>query len=237
MSYKILFSSLLLTALSMQTAYADQSITLGVKLLGTGWQGDNGAVSSSFNSDEGGQLAFSASYLQDKFYAGISLQNGEYKFSGAAPDQFTPSGRNSTSNVDIEHREIDLLVGYYFWQQVSLFADIKGVSNTWSNDNYKQNFGGLGFGASGYLALNNDWTGFGSIGFVGRGDIKDDNDVKVGDGTSSALEVGAIYRIDPNNTINLGLKFRNYRFEYLDNTTQDYSINALFFGYNHSFTL
>ena len=233
---KIFIYSLLTTALCMQNAFSDQRITLGAKLLGAGWQGDNGAGSSSFNSDEGGQLAFSASYTQNKFYAGISLQGGDYTFSGIAPDQFTQSGRNSSSNVEIEHQELDLLAGYYFWEKISLFVDIKGVSNTWSNDSYKQDFSGLGVGVSGYFPINTNWTGFGTLGFVGNGDVKDSSKAKVGEGRSGALELGATYRLKENSTINVGLKFRNYHFEYLDSTSQTYSINALFVGYNHVFT-
>jgi hypothetical protein len=232
---KLIICGFISTALWMHTAAADERITLGVKLLGAGWSGDNGGVSSSFDSNEGGQLAFSASYTLENFYAGISLQNGKYKFDGSAPDQFTPSARVSSSNVEIEQRELDLLAGYYFWETVSLFVDIKGVSNTWSSSSYKQNFGGLGFGASGYMPINASWTGYGSVGFVGRGEIKDENKVKVGDGSSGALEIGAVYRMTPSSSINMGLKFRNYKLEYLTNTTQDYSINALFVGYNHEF--
>lgn len=234
---KLLICSLIATALCTQAAVADERITLGVKLLGTGWSGDNGGVSSSFKSDEGGQLAFSASYSLEKFYAGISLQSGNYKFDGTAPDQFTPAARVGSSNVEIEQRELDLLAGYYFWETVSLFVDIKGVSNTWSSSSYKQNFGGVGFGASGYMPINASWIGYGSVGFVGRGEIKDEDKVKVGDGTSGALELGAVYRMAPASTLNMGVKFRNYRLEYLNNTTQDYSINALFVGYNHEFAL
>ena len=206
-------------------------------MLGTGWEGDNGSVSSSFASSKGGQLAFTAAYAVDKFYVGINLQNGQYQFDNTAPDQFTPGARISSSNVEIQQQELDLLAGYYFWESVSLFLDLKGVSNTWSSTNYKQNFGGLGLGATAHLPLNTDWTGFGSLGFVGRGEVKDDNKVKVGEGSSGALELGAIYRLADNSTLNMGIKFRNYRFDYLDNTTQDYSVNALFVGYNHVFSM
>lgn len=233
---KLLAYIFILFAFCMQNVSAGERITLGVKLLGAGWQGDNGSVSSSYNSDEGGQLGFSASYLVDKFYTGISLQKGNYNFSGTAPDQFTQGGRVSSSNVEIEHEEFDLLAGYYFWQKVSLFLDLKGVTNAWSNDGYEQNFGGLGFGGSTYITFNNKWTGFSSAGFVANGDIKDANKVKVGEGRSGAIDFVAIYRLAQNSTINMGLKFRNYRFEYLDATKQDYSINALFVGYNHSFS-
>lgn len=235
MSNKVIFfASLMSVILCSQSVSAEQRLTLGAKLLGAGWQGDNAAVSNSFNSDEGGQVAFSAAYSVDKFYTAINLQSGNYKFTGAAPDKFTPGGRITNSNVEIKQQEIDLLAGYYFWKHVSLFLDLKAVSNTWSNDSYKQNFGGLGIGASAYYPLNEKWTWFGSAGLVGGGEIKNDSKVKVGDGRSGALEVGAIYRIKKNQSLNIGLKFRNYSFEYLDNTGQDYTVNALFIGYNHS---
>lgn len=228
---------LLLMTLSVSSSFAEQRITLGAKLLGAGWQGDNGAVSGTFNSDKGGQLAFSLAYSEDKFYSAINLQNGNYTFDSNAPDKFTPTGRISNFNVEIQQQELDLIVGYYFWKNISLFADIKAVTNTWSNDSYKQTFSGLGFGATAYLPFNEQWTWFGSAGFVGQGEIKDDNKDKVGDGRSSALELAAIYRLTDVSSINFGLKFRNYRFEYLNNSTQDYSVNALFIGYNHGFEI
>jgi len=237
MNFKKRLFILLVNIFVLTPANADQHITIGAKLLGAGWQGDNGSVAGSFNSDEGGQLAFSAAYSQDKFYTALSLQSGDYKFKGTAPDQFTQSGRVSVSNTSIEHREFDLLAGYYFWDHVSLFVDLKNVNNVWANNNYEQDFSGLGFGVTGFIPLKGDFTLFGSAGFVGRGDIKDSSDVKVGKGSSGALEVGAVYQLAQNGSLNFGLRFRSYNFEYLDNTKQDYSINALFVGYNHSFTL
>lgn len=234
---KTLIYSLLFASLVSSNAFANERINLGAKLLFAGWQGDNGGLSSSFNSDEGAQIAFSASYSLDKFYTGISLQSGKYNFSGTAPDQFTLSGRTSSSNTDIEHREIDLIAGYYFLKNVSFFIDLKGVNNTWTDNNYKQSFGGLGFGVSSFLPVSKSLTLFGSAGFVGRADIKDNNKQKVGDGTSGALEFGAVLKLSAQNTINAGLKFRTYNFKYLDDSSQTYSINGLFIGYNHGFEL
>jgi len=237
MNFKKCLFILLANIIVVTSANASQRITLGAKLLGAGWQGDNGSVGGSFNSDEGGQLALSAAYSQDKFYTALSLQSGDYKFKGTAPDQFTQSGRVSVSNTSIEHREFDLLAGYYFWDQISLFVDLKNVNNVWDNNKYEQDFSGLGFGGTGFIPLKGDFTLFGSAGFVGKGDIKDSSGVKVGEGSSSALEIGGVYKLAQNGSLNFGLRFRSYNFEYLDGTKQDYTINALFVGYNHNFTL
>lgn len=220
-----------------QIAFADEKISLGVKLLGAGWSGDNGSGANEFDSDNGGQVAFSIAYSVDKFYAGLNLQGGKYKFTNIAPDQFNTTGRLPVGSATVDQNDFDLLVGYYFWPQVSLFADIKAVGNSWSNNAYEQNFSGLGLGVSGFIPQSELWTLFGSVGFIASGEIKDNNDNKVGDGSSTALELGALYKLNEVSQINMGIKFRNYAFEHLNNTKQDYSVNALFIGYTHSFTL
>jgi len=219
------------------SAVAEQRITLGMKILGAGWQGDNGTSGSSFDSTDGGQLGFNVSYKLDKFYTGVSLQGGDYSFSGRAPDQFTTTGRVATSNVKINQADLDLVAGYYFWPRVSLFLDIKAVANEWNNDKYQQSFTGLGVGATSYLPLNDQWTLFGSLGFIGKGNVRDNDDHKVGDGSSGALELGALFALDERNQLSMGLKFRRYTLEFTDNSDQQYTLNAVFFGYNHVFDI
>ena len=220
-----------------QTVSAEQRLSLGVKLLAAGWEGDNGSSLSEFESDRGGQLAFNIAYSNDRFYTGLNLQGGNYDFTNRAPDQFNSTGRVPVGTARVEQNDFDLLFGYYIWPRVSIFADIKAVGNRWSNNGYEQNFVGLGLGISGYFPQGDDWTIYGSLGVVGEGDIKDRNDTVVGEGSSSALEVGLVRKLDANNFLNMGAKFRNWAFEHNNGTSQDYSVNALFFGYTHSFTL
>lgn len=222
---------------SVSNLHAEQRLTFGAKLLGAAWEGDNGTGGSDYDSDEGGQFALNVSYKLDKFYTGLNLQSGEYNFNGSAPDKFTVIGRAPSSNVKIKQTDIDLLFGYYFWQKVSLFADLKKVTNNWLNQPYEQNFVGLGLGVSGFIPLNNHWTLFGSFGFIGKGDIKDGNDNKVGEGDSWALELGTVYTINERHFLNAGIKTRHYNFEFLDSSKQEYKINAVFIGYNYSFSL
>ncbi len=237
--------SLVILALSLSISHlhAEQSLTLGAKLLGAGWNGDNGTGGSEFGSDKGGQFGVNISYKIGRFYTGLNLQRGKYEFTGNAPDKFiqpnlfVPDGRLSSSNVTIQQSDFDLLAGYYFWDQVSLFIDVKAVTNDWLDQSYSQTFVGLGLGISGYIPLNNRWTLFGSFGFIGGGDIKDNNDNKVGEGKSWALEAGTVYTINERHFINGGLKTREYDFEDLNSIKQSYNINALFIGYNYSFSL
>ena len=237
MKTPILATFSLLLAITSEAAIARETLSLGVKLLGAGWTGDNGSSASEFESDRGGQLGLSVSYTNGRFYTGLNLQGGDYHFSDRAPDQFNTTGRVPVGTARVEQNDFDLLFGYYLWPQVSLFADIKAVGNRWSNNAYEQSFSGLGLGIAGFIPQSDKWTLYGSLGFIGNGDIKDRNDNIVGDGSSSALELGAVRQLDANNHLNMGVKFRSWRFEHNNNTSQDYTVNALFFGYTHTFDL
>lgn len=217
------------------SAYAAQSLSVGATVNASGWNGDNGSGNSNFESDRGGQLAASVNYRLDKFYTGLNLQGGTYEFSGDAPTQFTSNGAVASDDVKVEHSDFDLLVGYYFWSNVSLFLDLKVAHSKWRDTGYEQAFSGLGIGVSGFHPIDDKWVLFGSFGFV-NGHVDDDDDSSShGDGSSSALVGGAVYRIDPSNTINFGIKFRRYELDFDDGNEQEYTLNGLFFGYNHTF--
>lgn len=233
---KVLLLSCSLFCVIVPTVQGQSNLSLGVVLNGSGWNGDNGSGRSDFESDEGGQFGLRASYAHDKLYVGLSLQGGDYQFNNAAPTQFTAAGEVTTSNVKLTHSDFDLLAGYYFWDRVSLFLDLKSVGSEWQNNNYKQSFSGLGVGVSGFNPLNEKWTLYGSWGVVG-GTIKQGDSRELGDASSTALVLGANYTLSRNNYLNMGLKIRNYEFDYDDGNQQDYSLNGLFVGYNHVFEL
>lgn len=217
------------------TTLAAKSLTLGASLNGSGWEGDNGSGNPDFESDKGGQFGVSLNFRVDKFYTGLSLQNGTYEFGSDGPTQFTSNGVLASNDVKVEHSDFDLLFGYYFWPNVSLFVDFKVMHSEWRDTGYEQAFSGLGAGVSGFYPLNEEWLLFGSFGVV-DGDIDDDDDNSGhGDGNSTVISAGAVYRIDKSNTVNFGLRLRNYDFDYEDGNSQEYDINAIFVGYNHSF--
>ena len=227
--------ALILMLLCAPAVQAGHSLSIGGAIHGSGWEGDNGSGNSDFESDRGGQLAASINYRYNKFYTGLNLQGGTYTFDDDAPTQFTSNGTIASRDVKIEHSDFDLLAGYYFWPNVSLFLDLKVMHSKWRDTDYEQAFGGLGLGISGFIPLDDKWLLFGSFGVV-NGEIDDDDDTSGhGDGRSTALAAGAVYRLDKSNTFNFGLKSRNYDFEFDDGNEQEYSINALFFGYTHTF--
>lgn len=227
-------AALVALALTGLAPAAAGDFSLGITLNASGWEGDNGPGRGDFDSDRGGQFALNLNYRSGKFYTGVNLQGGTYDFDSGAPDQFTSVGTISTRNDDVEHEDFDLLVGYYFWPNVSLFLDLKVAKSEWRSTGYEQAFSGLGFGVSGFHPLDDQWLLFGSLGFVG-GELDDNDDSSLGDGDSSSIVFGAVYRIDDDDTINFGLKLRGYDFDYDDGNEQDYTLNGLFFGYQHIF--
>ncbi len=234
-SKTIILWALVLSAFSINVhADGDMGISLGVKLLGTNWQGNNQQSDTNFNTTDGGQFGITLAFQKAKFYTGISFQGGEYTFNDAAPDQVPPSGTTPTSNVKIKRGELDLLAGYFFWEHISLFIDLKSISNTWSNNNYKQSFTGIGFGASGYWPLNKTWSLFGSIGIVPVGRVETDGS-NIGDGNSGALEFGGAYNFDARNRLTFGIKSQSQTYTYDSGDKTESRLNGVFVGYSHIF--
>ena len=215
-------------------SFAEATVSLGATLNGSTWKGDNGSSSSEFESDEGGQFGLSINYRADQFYSGLSLQGGEYRFLDTGPTEFTSNGTLAIDNARVEHSDFDLIFGYYFWPQISLFVDLKSATSKWQTNGYQQTFAGLGFGVSGYKILKPQWAIFGSFGFV-NGKLSDDDDSTFGDGKSSALTVGGLYTVDAKNSINFGLKLRRYDYDFDSGENQLYRLNGLFAGYTRSF--
>ncbi len=232
---KIITSALTALLFLPGLTIAQSSLSLGVTVNGSNWKGNNGAFNNRFESDKGGQFGLSISYSLDRFYTGLSLQGGDYQFDGPAPTQFTPIFTIPTSAVSLTHSDFDLLAGYYFWERVSLFVDLKAASSQWDNNQYKQSFGGLGLGVTAYHPLDNDWMLYGSWGVVGGTVKQTSGSIDLGDGTSNALVLAAQYTLSRNNNLNMGFKFRRFVFDFDNGAEQRYSLNGLFIGYNHVF--
>ena len=216
-------------------AETQSGISLSIRLLGNNWSGDNTTGGSEFEASEGKQLAYSVAYYSGKFFAGLNLQGGTYKFGGVAPDQVTSSSVASNSNVKIKRNEIDLVAGYFLTNHISLFLDIKGTNNSWVDDNYEQGFAGIGLGIYTVWPIGEKWNLQGSFGFVSNGKVTV-NGEKAGDGTSGALEFGAMYNVSTKGRINFGLKSSSQTYTFDSGYEQTHKITGLFLGYSHSFS-
>jgi len=214
----------------------ESGISLSVRVIGGGWSGKNKTSNTEFESTEGGQLGLNATYQNGGFYTGLNLQGGEYTFEGNTPDQVSQSGTTPVSNDKVEHSELDLVFGYYLNQYFSLFAGIKGTSNTWASNGYKQDYSGGGIGATGTWPVNKDWTLYGSLGVIPSGQINV-NDEKVGEGTSRSVDIGGLYQFSKMHRVMFGIKRTTYVYTFDSGDEQVHSIGGAYFGYSYAFSI
>ena len=219
-------------------AYAQEDplyITIGARLQASGWEGENdGGSDTDFESDDGGAFGVRLLMQKGRLYGGISLQGGEYKFDDDAPDLVFDAPPPSTADdATIERGEADFLLGYYFWEQVSLFLDIKSVTNEWQDEDYALHYSGLGFGVSGFIPLDERWTLFGTFGIVPL-KIRADGD-DIGDGTGSALEFGAVWRFRDTTNFVFSLRNQHQEYDFDNDAGQTHNIGGLVVGINHRF--
>lgn len=228
------------------TVFAEEKLrlSLGTHITYSQWVGNdqekganNSRVSYDFDdSTETTSLGLSIAIQKGDFYTGLSYQTGDYKFDGRAPNQITSSTVQTTNNVTITQSEIDLVAGYYFWETVSVFIDIKTISNEWSNNNYEQEFLGFGVGFAGVWSLDNNWSLYGKYGVIPKGNVKA-NGKTVGDGLAEAMSFGAVYSINRNNLINFGLQAKSQEYEFDSDLTQQHDQVGFLFAYRYIFTL
>lgn len=207
------------------------SVSFGITLQPARWQGENKSGGSDFDANAS-QLQLNARIKKDKFYGGLSFQGAEFNFSGGAPDIITAAGSQVTNNATIKRGEFDLVAGYYFWPRVSLFVDLKSITNEWQDINYSAKYAGLGVGATGYIPLDADWLLFGSVG-VARLNIKTGGS-DIGDGQGSALVIGFLYKLTTQSNFTISLKTQHNEYQFDQGPDQVHDIGGLVIGFNHT---
>jgi len=218
-------------SVNAQADDAPINVSFGVSLQPSRWEGDNKNGGSSFDTTAT-QLQLNLNISKGKYYGGLGFQGAEFDFSGGAPNKVNKTVSVQDDNATIGRGEFDLVFGYYFWSQVSLFLDLKSITNNWKGDNYSLRYEGLGFGVSGFNPINDDWTFFGSLGFINL-NIRADGDA-IGDGKGSALVVGMQYKISDGNNFTISLKSQHNEYEFDQGSKQDHQIGSLVFGYSHT---
>lgn len=227
-SFASCVTSVFLLAASQTWAQTESHYSIGAKLDFSTWKGDNPGGANF--SGEAPMLGLEAKIQHKKWFGGLTLTGGSFKFDTLAPSRPTNPLPAGSEPVTIKRGEVDLVFGYRFWPRISLFLDFKNVSNEWDADGYKIEYGGLGIGITGFYPLTSEWTLFGNLGFLPM-NIKADGQ-EVGDATRSALNVGFLYRINPRFNFRVGLQSQSQTDKYDNGGEQTHSIGALMFGIN-----
>jgi len=228
----LLLTGLILVTSNTPVVFAQSpiQISLGAKIQPANWEGDNKKGGSSFDAS-GGQFRLDLRLRKERFYSGLSFQGGEFEFDDGTPNKvFSNAPAAISDKVTIERGEFDWVFGYYFWPQVSLFVDLKSITNTWKNERYSAKYSGLGIGVTGFNPINDHWILFGSLGFV-KLNIESSGD-KIGDGQGSAFEIGGLYNINETINITISLKTQHNVYEFDDQSEQEHDIGGLVFGMN-----
>lgn len=202
---------------------------MGLKLHGSTWAGENDD-GTEFEAS-GGMLGLGVKVQGERVFGGLSVVGGEFEFEDDAPER--PTKAMAPAPERIKQREADLIVGYYFWQKVALFLDLKTVTHHWVRDAYEVNYGGLGFGVSAHHGFAEGWSVYGTFGLVPMSIKVDDEDV--GDAGRSALEFGVLYAPNPNVNLGIGLKSQGHRDEYDNGQEQEHRRGDLALGLNVMF--
>ncbi|MFV1993423.1 MAG: hypothetical protein ACC635_05920 [Acidiferrobacterales bacterium] len=235
-------AALLMTALSPTLTRADVqiSITPGAVIFPNTWSGENKDTGEKFSSSAT-NLGINLKFQWRDLYTGISLAGSEYEFktkdySPARPSAILPLNDDP---IKIKRNEFDLLIGYYVWDMVSLFVDLRSKSLTWSDD-YVITYAGLGGGVTGHYSFSSKWTIFGSLGASSL-DIKSKergyNERNIGDGVGTAAEFGVLFRMTKMLNLYGTLKSQRQEYRYDNNITEIHDINGIKFGVSTVFSL
>jgi len=229
---RLVISTILL--LSTTTfAHAAVKFNLSVKLMDTTWSGNNSTQTENFKT-KSTQGAWGVGMQINRLYARIAVQGANFEFSDPAPNQETETTSTIDNDVTIEHGESDIIVGYYFWPKISLFADIKSVVNKRQGSNYEMAYSGLGVGVSGFHPIKQKWMIYVSSGLLLPFSVES-NDKNIGEGAGFAFDGGISYTITKKFRVYLGLKIQYHELKFDNGNTQKHSRNGLYNGLQFQF--
>ena len=194
------------------------------------WTGGDAGTTDSYTAAS--NMSVLGLMLQkDRWYTGLLLKSGNFKFETLAPEQ---DNGTVVTPTEINHGDFDLVAGYYFWERVALFVDLKATSMSWIDSDYIVSSGGIGLGVSGYYPLKNS-TLYSSIGIVSL--TSKVNEIEVGTGAGSSLEFGWLKTISSTMKIKVGVKSQTQVIDYASSNKQTNNINGIIVGISKAFTL
>lgn len=223
---KLIFIPFLLS--SHYCLASDFNFNIGARLQISQWHGNN---TSNGNYQQGGsRIGTTLSIRAGKFFSGINLIRGDYKFDGKTPDR--PSGVTPSAPVTVLRNDVDLVFGYQVHPRFAPTIALKSIVNEWVSDGYRAGASGLGIGLALNQPIRTPLHLYGNISlFVGPAHI---NDAKFGKSGGTSLEIGLSYQIK-NTAFSGSLMSQGLLMEFDNGNKLEYAVGGLSFGVQHRF--
>ena len=218
-------SPLILLAGVIFTQPANASLSIGADANVVGWEGAiRGDQYQSDNSTIQYGVNFKIKF--NKLYTGADYSAGRYDFSG----QDIPGDATSNPDSTVRRNEFNVVVGYYVFRHLSLFAKYKNLVFD-NGEKYKLKDPGLG--AQLHYTLSSHWLLFGNVArFSGDFTIDGHND---GDTNIKEYALGAAYRPALHSYISVSYRKHRLDYQYNNAGTETHTLSGLFASYNYVF--
>lgn len=214
-----------LIGLSVLATPAKASLSLGVEASVAQWEGKTAA--SAFE-DEGGDVAVGGNLKIQiyKMFAGIEFLSGKYKFDKQpANDSVIANGV-----ADVTRRETNTTIGYYLFDNLSLFAKYKSLKFDASNSYHFKN---PGVGSQVHWTLSSNWLLFANIALF-EGDVHLDGK-NSGDSSVTEYMYGVVFRPTLHTHFILSSRFQELDIEMTDSGEETHEFSGGYLSYNYIF--
>ena len=230
---------LLLVACADGFAGETSNFNLGVRLQGMNWavtDKDSQTDNSKKINAKAGAAGVTWQWRRKAFYLGGGLAGGTFTFDEGFKRYDGLQAVNSDGKTVIDRTEFDLVSGYQLWRPISVFVNLKAISNKWEDD-YTTTYTGLGIGVNYHINFNDRFSLFGSAGLLPMaiGDSQDDEKNHIGNAKGGAAEVGGLLAVKGGNTFTIGVKSQYQKNSFDNDAEQVHATNAVQFRYYHTF--
>lgn len=194
---------------------------IGIQNTKSTWSGAEGSRNFSSSSNI---VNLNISMQSERFYGGLNLRGGSFKFPKDGPDH--PNNATYDHSRPLSVSGVDIIFGYDFWRSVSIFIGIKSTAITWPTKD-SITWTGAGGGVSGFYPFTRKIIAYSTFSITPM--FVDANDKAAGRGAFIGFDLGLSYLLGKRFSINVGLRSENLTYR-IENETNNYSFNGLNVG-------
>jgi hypothetical protein len=204
---------------------AQASLSVGVDTSVANWKGDVG--NRSFD-DDGNVIAVGAN-IKIKFYklfTGLDYLTGKYHFDNQpAPGSIVADGSKAVTRT-----ELNAVVGYYLFDNLSLFAKYKSLK---FDATHSYHFKNPGIGSQVHWTVTRRWLLFANVAFF-KGDVHLDGN-NSGDSSVREYAIGVAFRPTLHTHFILSSRHQELDIDMKNSQSETHDYSGWFLSYNYIF--